>query len=102
MVNSGASVSLLNENALTGQNHVKAGLRTKSYKGAGDETLPLGDYLVNLTVDIPNIGKISIQNAVVCKGRRANAKILMGTPDIQRLGLILNYQSNTMREIRVA
>ena len=100
LVDSGASVSLINENALTAANHVKAGLRTRSYKGAGDETLPLGDYLVNVTVEIPNMGKICIKNAVVCKGRRANAKILMGTPDIQRLGLILNYQNNTIKITR--
>ena len=102
MVDSGASVSLVNENALTADNHVKSGVRTKSYRGAGNEVLPLGDHLVNIRVQIPNVGPIEIKNAVVCKGTRPNDKILMGTPDIQRLGLILNYQNNTIKITRGA
>ena len=100
LVDSGAAVSLVNENALTPDNHTVAGKRTKRYKGAGDEPLPLGDYLVNVKVDILNVGQIEIKNAVVCKGKQSNAKILMGTPDIQRLGLILNYNTNTIQITR--
>ena len=93
-------MSLVNEHALTADNHKISGKRTKSYRGAGNETLPLGDDLVNIRVYIPNVGNIEILNAVVCKGQRSNSKILMGTPDIQRLGLILNYSNNTIRITR--
>ena len=102
LVDSGAAVSLVNEHALTPDNHTVAGKRTKHYKGAGDEPLPLGDYLVNIKVDILNVGQLEIREAVVCKGKKANAKILMGTPDIRRLGLILNYSDNTIKITRGA
>ena len=96
-MDSGAAVSLVNEHALTADNHIIVGRRTKIYKGAGNEILPLGDNLVDIKVKIPDVGFLTIKNAVVCKGQRHNSKILMGTPDIQRLGLILNYNNNTIQ-----
>ena len=94
LIDTGATVSLINQQALTADNHRIVGRRTRKYFGAGGSELPLGDYLVDVQVFVVDYGVLEVKNAIVCKGRKSTNTILLGTPDIRRLGLVLDYSQN--------
>ena len=96
LVDTGATVSLVNKQSLTADNHVKVSRRLRNYYGAGGSQLPLGDYLVDVKVWIEPHGELVIKNAIVCEGKKSVNTILLGTPDIRRLGLVLDYNQNKM------
>ena len=97
LVDTGAAVSMVNAKALTKHNHVVVGKRTKTYSGAGGSPLPLDDNLVDIKIFIPNHGHMVIKNAIVCHGKKSTNSILMGVPDIKRMGMVLNFHSNTIQ-----
>ena len=71
LVDTGAAVSMVNSSALTSDNHVIVGKRTKIYNGAGGSPLPLSDDLVDVKLFIPKCGFMWIKNAIVCLGRKS-------------------------------
>ena len=91
LIDTGAASSLVNQHALTKGNYRIVGRRTKPYYGAGGAVLPLADYIVDVKLEVENVGVIEIKQAIVCQGNRSNKVVLMGGPDIRRLGLILDY-----------
>ena len=94
LVDTGAAVSMVNSSALTSDNHVIVGKRTKIYNGAGGSPLPLSDDLVDVKLFIPKCGFMWIKNAIVCLGRKSTNSILMGVPDIKRMGMTLDFDKN--------
>ena len=94
LIDTGATVSLINQQALTADNHRIVGRRIRKYYGAGGSELPLGDHLVDVRVHVVGCGFMEVKNAIVCKGRKSTNTILLGTPDIRRLGLVLDYSKN--------
>ena len=97
LVDTGAAVSMVNAKALTKHNHVIVGKRTKTYSGAGGSPLPLDDNLVDIKIFIPNHGHMVIKNAIVCHGKKSTNSILMGVPDIKRMGMVLNFHTNSIQ-----
>ena len=91
MIDTGAAVSMINECALDRLNFKITGKRTQKYFGAGNEQLPLGDSLVEVKINVAKCGWITLKDVVVCKGQRKVNMVLMGGPDIYRMGTILNY-----------
>ena len=83
LVDTGATVSLINKQSLTADNHQIVGRRHRSYYGAGGSELPLGEFLVDVKVFIESYGELVIKNAIVCEGKKSVNTILLGTPDIR-------------------
>ena len=94
LVDTGAAVSMVNACSLTPDNHVIVGKRTKVYNGAGGSPLPLSDDLVDVKVFIPKCGFLWIRKAIVCLGKKSTNSILMGVPDIKRMGMVLDFNNN--------
>ena len=96
LIDTGASVSLINESELNKLHFAKTKRRTKTYMGASGSTLNLADYLVDIEINIAGAGNMLLKDVVVCKGTKRSNTILMGGPDIHKHGLVLNYYSNTV------
>ena len=90
-MDTGAASSMINEQALTPDNHTIAGKRSQTYYGAGGSELPLGENLVNVRLHIQNVGTIEAKNVIVCKGNKGVSTMLLGGPDIRKYGLVLDY-----------
>ena len=91
LIDTGAASSLVNMQALTKDNYRVVGRRTRPYYGAGGSVLPLADFLADVRLEVEGVGVVEIKRAIVCNGNRSNNVVLMGGPDIRRLGLILDY-----------
>ena len=96
LIDTGASSSLIHKSALNSHNHQVVGKRTRNYCGAGGNTLQLSDDVVNVKLRIRDCGPIELHNVVVCEGGRNTNTVLIGGPDITRLGLLLDYNDGTI------
>ena len=97
MIDTGAAVSMINECALDRKFYKITGKRKQTYFGAGNEKLPLADSLVEVKINVAKCGWITLKDVVVCRGKKATNMILMGGPDIYRLGTILDYNTGLVK-----
>ena len=100
LIDTGAAVSLINECALSKHNYRVKTKRDQKYSGVSGAPLDLWDHLVDVDIYIRQLGWLTLENVVVCKGRKGMETVLMGGPDITRHGLILNYNNNSVNFTR--
>lgn len=96
LVDTGASVSMVNSVVLKYAKYEIAGPRTQIYTGAGGSDLPLGKDLINLVVNIRNKGMLVVKNVVVCNSKKQSNTMLLGGPQIMEFGMLINYKSGMM------
>ena len=97
LLDSGASRSMVHIKLLENANFVVSSQkRQNGYVGAGSNKLILASYLVNIKILIPNCGIFEFRNVLVNEGPVINKTMLVGGPDMDRMGVILDYNSQTI------
>ena len=97
LLDSGASRSMVHVKLLEKANFVVSSQkRQNGYVGAGSNKLILASYLVNIKILIPNCGVFEFRNVLVNEGPIVNKTMLVGGPDMDRMGVILDYNSQTI------
>ena len=97
LLDSGASRSMIHVKMLEkAQFVVSPNNRRNGYVGAGSNKLILAPYLVCIRILIPNCGVFEFRDVLVNKGPVVNRTMLVGGPDMDRMGVILDYNSKTI------
>ena len=63
----------------------------KTYCGAGGNTLNVSPHLVNVEVKIDGLGPFVFKDVIVSLSPKETNTMLLGSPDIVRMGLVLDY-----------
>ena len=97
MIDTGAARSLIHVSQLKIAEYTIAGPVVKRYVTASGDQLKLGKSLVNVKIVLPNQKTYWIQQVLVCLSNKPSKTILIGSPDIIRLGLVLDYNSFSIK-----
>ena len=94
LLDSGASRSMIHVKMLEKAKFVVSpNNRKNGYVGAGSNKLILAPYLVCIKILIPNCGVFEFRDVLVNEGPIVNRTMLVGGPDMDRMGVILDYNS---------
>ena len=97
LLDSGASRSMIHVKLLKYANFVVSPQKRRNgYVGAGSNKLILAPYLVSIKILIPNCGIFEFRDVLVNEGPVVNKTMLVGGPDMDRMGVILDYNSQTI------
>ena len=97
LLDSGASRSMIHIKLLESTKYtISQNKRQNGYVGAGNNKLILAPYLVCIKIMIPNCGLFEFRDVLVNQGPIVNTTMLVGGPDMDRMGVILDYNSKTI------
>ena len=89
---SGAVVSVIHERMLEYCDFEPTGTRQKEYLGAGGHTLDLLPHVVDVSVEVKNVGMVVFRKVLVLrKTSRVTRTLLIGRSDLDRLKVDINF-----------
>ena len=95
MIDTGAARSMIHVSMLKHTQYRIAGPIDKRYVSASGEPIRLYQKLIDICIPIPKVGPYWFRKVLVSLSRKQTTTFLIGTPDILRMGLILNYNDFT-------
>ena len=95
MIDTGAARSMIHVSMLKNAKYKIAGPIDKNYVSASGDTLRLYKSLIDICIPLPQTGPYWFRKVLVSLSRTPTNTFLIGTPDIIRMGLILNYNNFT-------
>ena len=88
---------MIHESMLKQANYELAETCKHKYFGAGNKQIKTANRYVNIRVLIDNVGEAVFKNVIVSQEPKKTNIMLVGTPDIVRMGLSLDYKDQIIR-----
>ena len=89
---SGAVVSVIHERMLEYCDFEPTGTRQKEYLGAGGHTLDLLPHVVDVSVEVKNVGMVVFRKVLVLRRTsKVTRTLLVGRSDLDRLKVDINF-----------
>ena len=93
----GASRSYVHESLLRNCKYQISGSRKRNYYGAGGKELQLLPYVVDMMVDVKDLGRLEFCDVLVASRDQPNSgTMLVGVLDMKRLGAAIDFKSGKM------
>ena len=88
---------MIHESRLKNANYEQARVCNHKYFGAGNKQIKTANRYINIRVHIDNVGEAVFKNVIVSQEPKESNVMLIGTPDIVRMGLNLDYKAQMIK-----